>query len=300
MWRSHFVVLRELPTASALAQLAEGYQLFQETRTGLHYLTAHRKPPNKRPDFGGFLEREIKHRADLAAVQQFLAQDYANLALKSYEVSSDLIHQAATLSMRLAVPVLAAEVTDDEYAMAVLADKGEIAYLRFRTTQKSGAEEADLVEVSYSPAAGFIIAPPAFGQMCGLAQTAIADVFAVSGVDLDRYTDRKPTRGAGRREATQLGMPVESWLDSFGVFMRVSHAPPRLTLATRLLIPLRYAAALLLLPFLFVGTVVFAIVYAGKPGADWDVSGGRLSLIGLAVLAIPILLVVWAIRAILG
>lgn len=300
MWRAHFVVLGHLPAEDALQNLADGYQLFHETRTGLYYLTAHSEPLGRRPNFGGFLEREIAHRADLSPLERFLAEDHPALDLKSYEVSFELVHRTATLSLQLAMPVLAAELTDDEYAMAVMADKGRLEYLRFRTTLKAGMEDADLVEVTYTPAAGFTLAGPVSGQMHGLAAAAIADVFAVSGEELDKYADAKPTRDAGKRVAARLGVPAEVWLDSFGVFKRISHAPPRLTLATRLLIPLRYAASLLLLPFLFAGTLALVLVYSGKPNADWTTSTWRLLLAGLAVLAIPIVIVALLVRAVLG
>jgi hypothetical protein len=66
MLRSHFVVMKGMPSASSLATLKEGYQLFQETRTGLLYLTAHREPLARRPDFAGFLEWDITHRIDFS------------------------------------------------------------------------------------------------------------------------------------------------------------------------------------------------------------------------------------------
>lgn len=300
MWRAHFVVLGHVPAEDALQKLDDGYQLFHETRTGLYYLTAHSDPLKRRPDFGGFLEREITQRADVSPLERFLAENHPTLDLKNYEVSFDLAQRAATLSLQLGMPVLAAEVTDDEYAMAVMADKGRLEYLRFRTTLKNGGVDTDLVEVTYTPAAGFTIADPVSRRMYGLAEAAIADVFAVSGVELDKYADRKPTRDTGKRAAARLGVPAEAWLDNFGVFKRIGHAPPRITLATRLIIPLRYATSLLLLPFIFAGTLAYVIVNSGNPKADSTIGGIRLFLIGLAVLAIPIMLMVWIVQAIFG
>ena len=268
------MVLGDLPARENLARLEDGYQLFRESRTGLHYLTAWVTPPTRRPDFGGFLERGTGHRIDLAPLERLLAGESRLGAVKRHEVNFELIQRAASLSRQLDMAVLVAEVTDDDYAMAVMAERGALRYLRFRTELQDHGAGATLAEVTYSPDAGI-----------GLAQRAIRDLFRVEGADLDKYCQQRPPGNAD---------------ESYGLFTRLRRAPPRLSLAARLLVPLRHAGSFLTIPFILVGTVLIALVYSARPGKEPVLTVWRLFLLGFAALAVPVALLVLILRGLFG
>lgn len=300
MWQSHFVVLGERPSDSNLRRLADGYQLFQEARTGLFYLTANSGSLRRRPDFAGFLEREITHRVDVSPLERFISEAQGGLNIRKHEISFDLIQRAASLSSQLDMAVLVVEETDDEYAMAAMIDKGALAYLRFRTSLMAGMKEGALVEVTYRDGDGFNIDYRPSDNGAGLAPVAIADVFRTSRLRLFNYAEQKPSREQAKGYADQLGISIQDYLDSFGVFERVSHAPPRSSVASRMIVPIRYALSLVALPFIIASTVVLALIYSGRPQADPVVSIWRLIWLGLAILAIPVLAVVFVVRAVPG
>lgn len=279
------MVLGDLPERENLARLDDGYQLFRESRTGLHYLTAWVTPPTRRPDFGGLLERGTGHRIDLAPLERLLAGESRLGAVKRHEVSFDLIQRAASLSRQLDMAVLVAEVTDDDYAMAIMAERGALRYLRFRTELQDQGAGATLAEVTYSPDAGIGIDATPDDAIHGLAQRAIRDLFRVEGVDLDKYCERRPPGNAD---------------ESYGLFTRLGRAPPRLSLAARLLAPLRYAGSFLTIPFILAGTVLIALVYSGRPGKEPVLTVWRLFLLGFAALAVPVALLVLILRALFG
>jgi hypothetical protein len=285
MWRAHFVVLGDLPARENLARLEDGYQLFRESRTGLHYLTAWVTPPTRRPDFGGFLERGTGHRIDLAPLERLLAGESRLGAVKRHEVNFELIQRAASLSRQLDMAVLVAEVTDDDYAMAVMAERGALRYLRFRTELQDQGAGATLAEVTYSPDAGIGIDAAPDDAIHGLAQRAIRDLFRVEGADLDKYCQQRPPGNAD---------------ESYGLFTRLRRAPPRLSLAARLLAPLRHAGSFLTIPFILVGTVLIALVYSARPGKEPVLTVWRLFLLGFAALAVPVALLVLILRGLFG
>lgn len=300
MWRSHFVVLGEEPSADRLARVKDGYQLWRESRTGLYFLTAHSEPLGSRPDFSDFLDRTITDKADTSPMERLLAGELPELDLQKYEVSAELMHGATSLSQQLGMRVLVTEDTDDEYGMAVLAENGKVLYLRLRTTLKDAPEDECGVEVIYRPESGFEIDRDPAGDIYGLAQTAIDDVFGVAGLNLVNFSDYKPTRDQAKQRATGQGVSISAYLDSYGVFKRISHGPAQRTTREKLLLPFRIAMTLLILPFLFVGLMTYAIFFSGRPGHDGDINENRVVLIGVAVLALPIWGVVWLIRAMLG
>lgn len=279
------MVLGDLPARENLARLEDGYQLFRESRTGLHYLTAWVTPPTRRPDFGGFLERGTGHRIDLAPLERLLAGESRLGAVKRHEVNFELIQRAASLSRQLDMAVLVAEVTDDDYAMAVMAERGALRYLRFRTELQDQGAGATLAEVTYSPDAGIGIDAAPDDAIHGLAQRAIRDLFRVEGVDLDKYCERRPPGNAD---------------ESYGLFTRLRRAPPRLSLAARLLAPLRHAGSFLTIPFILAGTVLIALVYSGRPGKEPVLTVWRLFLLGFAALAVPVALLVLILRGLFG
>lgn len=279
------MVLGDLPARENLARLEDGYQLFRESRTGLHYLTAWASPPRRRPDFGGFLERGTGHRIDLAPLERLLAGESRLGAVKRHEVNFELIQRAASLSRQLDMAVLVAEVTDDDYAMAVMAERGALRYLRFRTELQDQGAGATLAEVTYSPDAGIGIDAAPDDAIHGLAQRAIRDLFRVEGADLDKYCQQRPPGNAD---------------ESYGLFTRLRRAPPRLSLAARLLAPLRHAGSFLTIPFILVGTVLIALVYSARPGKEPVLTVWRLFLLGFAALAVPVALLVLILRGLFG
>ena len=279
------MVLGDLPARENLARLDDGYQLFRESRTGLHYLTAWVTPPTRRPDFGGFLERGTGHRIDLAPLERLLAGESRLGAVKRHEVNFELIQRAASLSRQLDMAVLVAEVTDDDYAMAVMAERGALRYLRFRTELQDQGAGATLAEVTYSPDAGIGIDAAPDDAIHGLAQRAIRDLFRVEGADLDKYCQQRPPGNAD---------------ESYGLFTRLRRAPPRLSLAARLLAPLRHAGSFLTIPFILVGTVLIALVYSARPGKEPVLTVWRLFLLGFAALAVPVALLVLILRGLFG
>tara|TARA_R110001606_G_scaffold393874_1_gene564248 strand:+ start:1430 stop:2326 length:897 start_codon:yes stop_codon:yes gene_type:complete len=297
MWRSHYVVLGEEPSKSCLARVTDGYQLWQETLTGLFYLTAHSKPLGRRPDFSQFLNRRITHRIDVSLLERFLSDGSSAL---NPTVSFDLIQRTATLAKQLDMPVLAAEDTDDEYGMAVLVDNGAVKYLRFKAMLKEASEDESAVELVYTHDAGFVIEQKSAEEIYGVAQKAVEEVYGKAGLNLCDYCSNKPTREEAKRDTVERDISIEAYLDSYGVFKRLSHASPQLTLLQKLLVPFRYLTSIILFPAIVVGMVIYALIYSGKTDADLKPNIRTVSLIGMAVLALPILLIIWLVRAMLG
>ncbi|HMQ18041.1 MAG TPA: hypothetical protein PKC77_02710 [Sphingopyxis sp.] len=293
-------MLGEEPSGSSLARVSDGYQLWQETRTGLFYLTAHSEPLGRRPDFGQFLDRQIAHRIDMSLLERFMSGGGGALDLKKDDISCDLVHRTATLAKQLDMPVLATEGSDDDYGMAVVVDDGAIKYLRFQSRLKQAAEDEGTVNVVYTPEAGFVIDHEPGEDVYGVAQKAIEEIYGRAGLNLYNYSGAKPTREAARRDAAGQNISIEAYLESYGVFKRIAHAPPQFTLFERLLIPFRFVTSAIVLPFLIVGTVTYASIGHGKRKAGSEPGMGTLILIGMAVLALPIWLIVWLVRSTLG
>ncbi|UIP06582.1 hypothetical protein LY632_12950 [Erythrobacter sp. SDW2] len=283
-----------------LARVKDGYQLWHESRSGLYFLTAHSEPLGRRPDFSDFLDRTITDRADISPIERLLAGDLPELDLRKQEVSAELMHEAVSLSQQLGMRVLVAEDTDDEYGMAVLAENGTVHYLRLRTTLKDAPGDECRVEVVYRPEIGFEIDSDPAGEIYGLAQTAIDDAFGVAGLNLVNFSDSKPTRDQAKRRATGEGVSISAYLDSYGVFERISHGRPQRTTRDKLLLPFRILMTLLILPFFFVGLMAWAIFFAGRPGSNGDINENYIVLIGVAVLALPIWGLVRLVGAMLG
>ncbi len=300
MWRSHFVVLGEEPTKSRLERLKDGYQLWREGTTGLFYLTAHSKPLGSRPDFSQFLDRQIAHKIDVSALEAFMSDKDSAVDPNKHEVSIDLIQQTATLAKQLGLSVLAAEDTDDEYGMAVMADNRAIQYLRFKTMLNDAPDLEGGVEVVYTPEAGFVIdhepAPVAYS----VAHKAIAEVYGQAGLNLYDYSSPKPTREQAKQLTAKRDISIKAYLDGYGVFKRLNHAPPQLTRLERVIVPFRFVGSAIILPFLLTGLIVATMIGAVKDGRDWDPGEWTIILLGVAVLAPPILLAVWLARALLG
>lgn len=299
MWRSHFVVLGEEPRPSNLAQLTDGYQLWLETQTGLFYLTAHSEPLGSRPDFGDFLERGIEHRLDVSVLKRFISNADSAVDLQKHEINFDLFQQTATLSKQLATQVLAAEDTDDEYGMAVVVDNGVIKYLRFKTTTVDAPDAKDMVQVVYTPDAGFVIDTDFSRDIFGVAQKAIEEVYGKPGLRLYDYCISKPTKDEARQMAAGQNVSIKSYLDGYGVFKRLRHAPPRLSSFDRALVPFRYFTSALIIPFIFVGVLIWAVGFAGKGNSDQP-NIWVLTLTGMAALAPLIWVIIWLARAVLG
>jgi hypothetical protein len=300
MWRSHFVVLGEKPSKSSLAHLKDGYQLWRESTTGLFYLTAYNEPLGRRPDFSQFLDRQTEHRIDTSLIEQFIADRSSVVAQKKSQVNFDLIQQTATMAEQLGMRVLAAEDTDDEYGMAVLVDHGAVQYLRFKTMLKAAPELKGGVEVVYTPEAGFVIDYESAEDAYGAAQKSIAEVYSKAGLNLYEYGNTKPTREQAKQLTANRDISIRAYLDRYGVFNRVCHAPPQITQLERFLIPFRYVASAILIPFLVVGMLAYILLNEGKPDPDRDPKGWRIILLGAAVLALPILMIVWLLKAMLG
>jgi hypothetical protein len=233
-------------------------------------------------------------------VKRFLSGAGSALDIRDHEVSVPLIQRTASLSKRLDMPVLAVEITDDDYGMAVTVSAESVRCLRFRTSRKSAAGGESPVEVTYTPEAGFNIDHEPLQEIHGLAQSAIKDVCQTGGLTLQNYVEEKPSREEARRHAAAIGSPVNAYVDSFGMFRRLGHAPPQVKLIDRMLRPFRYAASFFLLPFVLVGMVTYAVINSGNSKMDAGAGSWRLFCTGFAVLAIPILLLIWVIRSSLG
>jgi hypothetical protein len=281
MWRSHFVVLVDRPAAQVLAQLSDGYQLFQERRTKLYFLTAYSQPLGRRPDFSGIFSRETLHRIDVSFLKRFQLEYGGTYRILDHQLNFDLVQRAVSLSQQLAMRVLVTEITDDDYAIAVMANTGTIDYVRFRISAPQSAEAV------YRASIGFTVDTEPVDAIYGLAETALADVFGVRGVDLQIFAE-DPSLGA------------EADRDRFGMFKRLGYAPPKLTRFDRMLVPLRYAGSVLALPFILSGILAYAILASGHAKASAHVTVMRLFVIGLVVLAVPLVLLIWLIRAITG
>lgn len=291
MLQSHFVVLAERPSVTALGRLEDGYQLFRESRTGLYYLTAWSQPPAQRPDFQGWLARAEGRRVDLSALQCFMAEARERIAMRPHEVRLALIGRAATLSALLEGPVLVIEENADDYAMAAMVERGALAYLRFHTTSAAPADRAAALDVIYRPESGFRVVERAAADGAEIAATAISDAFGIVRPRLFNYAEPKPSRAEARLLAGPLQVTVQEYLDSYGVFRRIGLAPPRTALPGRGTVRLRRAGSLVVLPFILVATVALALLYSGRPQADPRVTGARLFWLGLAIVALPVLAV---------
>jgi hypothetical protein len=300
MWRSHYVVLGEEPSANRLTRLTDGYQLWQETRTGLFYLTAHSEPLGRRPDFAQFLDRQITHRIDASLLDRFMSDHTGTLDLKRDQISVDLIQRTATLAKQLDVPVLAAELTDDEYSMAVVVDKGVIKYLRFKTILNINNEDVSSVEVVYAPDTGFVTDFEPDGDIYGVGKVAIADFYGAAGPNLYNYCDAKPTRDEARRYAAGHGISLQACIESYGIFKRLSQAPPKTTKFDRLIVSLRFLTSAMVLPVILVGMVTYALFHVKRREAEIAPPLWMLICIGMAVLAPPIWLIIWLARSAMG
>lgn len=300
MWRSHYVVLGKEPSGNSLARVSDGYQLWNEAATGLFYLTAFREPLGRRPEFGQFLDRQIVHRVDVSLLERFLSDRSSTLDVKKGEVSFDLVQRTATLAKQLDAPVLAAEVTDDEYGMAVAIDNGTIKYLCFKTMTKDVKAGKSAVHVVYTTDTGFVIDDEPYREAYSVAQKAIEEVYGVAGLDLYNYCEPKPTREEAGRDAVGGNMSIKAHLESYGVFKRLAHAPPRFTLFERMLIPFRFVASTIQLPFIIAGMLVHVLIYSGNNKADAQPGMGKLTLIGMAVLAPLIGAIIWLLRLMPG
>ena len=289
-------MLRKDPGPSNLAKLTDGYQLWHETETGLYYLTAHSEPLGSRPDFGDFLERGIEHRLDVSVLKRFISIADSAVDVQKHEINFDLIQQSATLSKQLATPVLAAEDSDDEYGMAVMVDSGVIKYLRFKTMAFDASDAKDAVQVVYTHDAGFVIDSDFSRDIFGVAQKAIEEVFGEPGLRLYDYCLSKPTKDEARQMAAGQNVSIKSYLDGYGVFKRLRHAPPRLSPFDRALVPFRYISSALVIPFILVGMLIWAVVFARKGNSEQP-NIWVLALTGMAALAPLMGLVIWLSRA---
>ncbi|MEM7700451.1 MAG: hypothetical protein AAF251_00795 [Pseudomonadota bacterium] len=306
MFRSHFVVLQEEPAAEALAKLKEGYQLWRESRTGLFYLTEYTKPLGKRPEFQGFFDWGERADIDVAHLESQLETPTGGVNLRRLEVGFDLIKGAASFSKRLGQKVIAAEDTDDEYSMAVMVEDGAIQYLRLRTTlaeprTEDGEEEWPLVNLVYTPEAGYTVDKDPSSSFCAAAETAIEEVYGVPDLDLYNYTDSKPTRDQVKAYANPP-KSISAYLDSFGVFKRLSHAEPQRTVREKVLLALRWIAFFPLLPFMIAG-LFGSVLFFDKWTSQYlekhdDLPFWFVLPVGAAILALPILILFWILRAI--
>ena len=300
MQRWHYVVLAQRPSADHLQGLAEGYRLFREARTGLYYLTAYPDAAGNRPCFAGSVDREITHRVDLSALERFRLQQPDGAVIGPHDVNPDLIQQAASLAAQLGVAVLVVEETDDEYAMAAQVEGGALTYLRFRAPSAAQPDHHAVTEVIYRPKDGFRVEVRPLADGAGLAPLAISEAFGTQRLRLFNYAEPKPSAAQAKRHAGQLQVPVQAYLDSFGVFRRMGEGAPRIGRADQLRIALRYAGSVLALPFIIVATVALALYYSGKPRAEPKVSGPRLFWLGLAIVAVPVVAALLLLRAATG
>jgi len=306
MLRSHFVVLEHKPSAAFLAKLKWGYQLWRESRTGLFYLTQPCKPLGRRPKFHDFLDWNGRADIDVSFLKTHLEKPPNGVNLRRLEVNFDLVEAVAYLSKQLDQPVLAAEDTDDEYAMAVMVADGAVQYLRIRTTYsepriEDGIEEWPRVDVTYSREGGFGLDQDPTSEFCGVAQTAIRDLFGIADLNLYNYTDTKPTREQVKAR-DDPPKSITGYLDSYGVFKRISHAEPQLSWKERAKIAARFVVLLPLYPFIaagILGSLVFFDKWVDRRlDKDGDLPFWFVIPLGAAILAIPILILVWIARAV--
>ncbi|MEO0908714.1 MAG: hypothetical protein AAFY07_14450, partial [Pseudomonadota bacterium] len=233
--------------------------LWRESRTNLYFLTAHSKPLGSRPDFSYFLDRTITGKADISPIECLLAGEVPELDVRKYEVSAELMHSAVSISKQLGMRVLVTEDTDDEYGMAVLAKNGKVHSLRLRTTLKDAPEDECRVDVVYRAETGFEIDSDPAGDIYGLAQTAIDAAFGVAQLNLVNFTSCKPTREQAKQSGIGQGVSISAYLDSYGVFKRISHSPAQFTTREKLLSPFKILMTLLIAPFFVVGLIAYHI-----------------------------------------
>lgn len=275
MWVAHCIVLNKLPAAERLAELRGGYQLYREKATGLYFLTAYSDPPCPYPDLGGSLERTKVPRADLSALKDAIAQAADPFDIAKGEIDFRLVDQAVALSATLDQSVLVCEVTDDGIGMAVQAAAGAVPYLCFLTCLGAGTAGERLVQAVYRPGRGVEVANRQSDEIGGLAQAAIEEVFGVPGIHLYAHTEAEPPKGA---------------------FRRVGKAAPQLTPLEKLARPFLALGSRIVAPVIMIGMLRAVFYYAGKPGKEPpEFTPLQFFLVGAAVLAVPIAIVVLAV-----
>jgi len=306
MFRSHFVVLEQEPSAATLAKLKWGYQLWRESRTGLFYLTEPSKPLGRRPKFYDFLDWNGRADVDVSFLRHHLESPPKGVNLRKLEVNFDLVEAVAYLSKQLDQPVLAAEDTDDEYAMAVMVADGVVQYLRIRTALSDpslddGIEEWPRVDVTYSREAGFGLDHDPTSEFCGVAQTAIRDLFGIADLNLYNYTDDKPTREQVKARDNPP-KSITGYLDSYGVFRRIGHAEAQLSWKDKAKTAARFVVLMPLYPFIaagILGSLVFFNKWVDRRlDQDGDLPFWFVIPLGAAILAIPIVILVSIISAV--
>lgn len=289
MWRAQFIILSKRPTQRRLDSLADGYHLYREAKTGLFFLTPGGGLLRERPDFSEGFARESTRKADFPPLAAFLSEARERLAIQKHEVNWNLFEHACSMSTQLGLPVLVSEEDDDEFAMAVMADQEAVEYLRFRTMRIDGTP----AEVVYKSGLGFTIeeVPPHAAR--GVTDAALEELLPIADINVRNFSEPKPSRAEARRYARQLSIPVDTYLDSFGVFEPVRSARPQARRSERMMIPLRYAGSALVLPFVIVGMVLFAVFKsrAGKAGNDAGLA--HLFLIGFAATVGPIIALIF-------
>lgn len=291
MWRGHFVVLSKMPTQRRLIGLADGYQIFREDRSGLLFLTPGSAIPRARPDFSEGFASEGNSEAHFLPLASFLSEKRDGLVIQSHEVSFDLVETACSLATQLGQLVLVSEETDDDFAMAVVADQGVVTYLRFRTAQP----DATTADVVYRSGHGFTVAAVQPQEASGVTEAAIEDVLAVPIISVRDFSEPKPSKGKATRYARQLSVPVDAYLERFGEFELLRSAPPPVQ-HSRMTVLLRHAGSGLALPFILVGMVLFAVFRSGNAKAGNNVGLPILFLTGLTATAGPIaaiILLLW-------
>lgn len=297
MWHAHFTLLEKEPDEAALSRVVDGYQLWRESRTGLHFLTAHAKKLGRRPDFGEYLEWSVQTKLDLGFLEDWVAGQKGALDCHKYQVGYELVQQAGTLSHQLGMGVMTAEDTDEDWGAAAFVKDGALQYLRFKTNRDMG-DDADInadycVHVIFTKAEGFTVIADHEGDMYGVPLNAIADVFRVADIDLVNFAEDKPSREQAKKIVARHGTSVSAYLDSFGVFKRLSHAEPQRSAMDKLRMAVNLVISALLLPFLLTGMFVQAVFF--NPRSDDDFSEWKMVLLGVAVLALPL----WGVFAIL-
>ena len=302
MWHAHFLLLEREPNDEELSRVVDEYQLWRENRTGLYFLTAHAKKLGKRPNFAKYLEWSVKTTLDLGFLEEWVASQKGTLDVFKYQIGYELIQQAATLSSQLGMSVLAAEDTDEDWGEAAFVKEGELRYLRFRTNRDIGDEYDDnedtSVNVVFTPDTGFEVTEKNLDSMYAVPEIAIAEVKGVNGLDLVSFAEDKPTHEQAKKELSGSGHSVSEYLDSFGSFKRLRHAPPQRSATDKL----RGLGAIVLytplIPFLLAGMFVYAVFFNYR--SDENISEWKMILLGLAVLALPLWGVFSILRAIGG